>query len=208
MNTSGRLVSLGLVAVALFFAGGAPAATTESTSNLSDAIPREDAKNGGLYMYVGPGLALYDGGTGWAVNFGALTPAYEGSPLFVGADLGIDRWSTSVTQIPNASVSASSTAFQLLPTAIYRFDIAQAPSLHPYVGLSFGPNILVGRGSTTVNGQPAVDKSSTTLYIETLFRPGVFTSLTDSVALQIEPKLGLLGSTFIFLPQVNAFFRI
>ena len=43
---------------------------------------------------------------------------------------------------------------------------------------------------------------------ELLFRPGFYTTLSRTVALNVEGKLGLLRSDFIFLPQANIVFAL
>lgn len=182
------------------------AGASTSDDSISSAIPREDSKDANWYLYAGPGLAVARGNTGWAINFGGLTQAIPRSSLFWGVDLGVDFWSYNSGALPGVTASASATAFQLLPTAIYRFEITGVKEIHPYVGLSFGPNIYIDRSSTSIVGGTPVNTSATTLYLETLFRPGLFLNMGDSLALNVEAKFGLLGTGFAFLPQVNAYF--
>lgn len=172
-----------------------------AASTTEGSVPRAGGEDNTWYLSAGPGLAIHSG-TGWSINAGALRQAVANSGLYVGADLGLDFWSASASVGPT-SVSTGATAVQLLPTAIYRFDIDSAPAIHPYFGLSFGPNIYTN--SFTTNGKSS---SNTTLYIETLVRPGIFMPLTSGLALNMEAKFGLLGTAFIFLPNVQVTFTL
>ncbi len=162
-----------------------------------EAIPTMKGDTHSVYWNIGPGLALYGGNTGWAINTGALIRVEQNSPIFVGADLGVDFWTFNST---TTLAKSSATGFQLLPTAIYRFRMADLHNFFPYVGVSVGPNVYVERSTSTAG----VQTSATSVLFEALLRPGVYTSLTDSIALNIEAKFGVLRSEFIFLPQINA----
>jgi hypothetical protein len=144
---------------------------------------------------AGLGLAILSGSTGWAINFGALTRATESAPVYWGADVAFNFWGTSPSLV---TPSTGATAIQLLPTVVYGFSLETWPNVYPYVGLSVGPNVYVEKltvGSSTT--------TSTSVFFELLFRVGANVAVTDSLALNIEPKLGILRSDFIFLPQVN-----
>jgi hypothetical protein len=151
------------------------------------------------YIYAGPGLAVYNGNVGLAVNVGALTEVYP--DLFVGADLGLNFW--SFNSAAGTTVSTGATGVQLLPSAIYRFSVNGSRTIFPYIGLSVGPNIYIGK--TTIGG---VSNSSSRVLFEALFRPGLYTRLSNSLVLNVEGKLGILDSDFIFLPSANLVFSI
>lgn len=166
----------------------------------TSAIPGEGNASD-VFFSAGPGLALLNGNTGWAVNVGALTEVSRGSNLFVGADLGLNFWNFNTAGVVGSRIPTGTTGIQLLPTAIYRFQVAGA--LFPYVGASVGPHIAVS--SFTLGG---VRQTETDLQFELLFRPGFFVTLGRAVSLQVEGKLGVLDSDFIFLPQANAVFAL
>jgi len=73
-------------------------------------------------------------------------------------------------------------------------------SVAPYIGLSVGPNIYI-ESATNGAGQT---RTETRVLLEALFRVGANFALSRSFALNIEPKMGMLRSEFIFLPQVAA----
>ncbi len=166
----------------------------------TSAIPGEGNASD-VFFSAGPGLALYHGNTGWSVNIGALTEVSQNSNLFVGADLGLNLWYYNTAGVVGSRIPTGTTGIQLLPTAIYRFQVAG--SLFPYVGLSVGPHVAIS--SFTLGG---VRQSETDLQFELLFRPGFFITLGRTVSLQVEAKLGVLDSDFIFLPQANAVFAL
>lgn len=153
-----------------------------------------------VFLNAGAGLAILNGNTGWAIQLGGLTEASAGSPVYVGLDFGLNFWNFSSMVRTD---SASATGIQLLPTAIYRFNLADTKKFFPYLGASLGPNIYISK--TSVGGLSTTD---TSVYLEFLVRPGIFVGLSNSVALSVEPKFGVLRSDFIFLPQVSAVFPL
>jgi hypothetical protein len=144
---------------------------------------------------LGTGLAIYNGSTGWALGVGSLYQVTD-APLFVGADLGLNFWSFSAVM---GTTSYGATGVQLLPTAVYALRQEAVRGLHPYFGLSIGPHLY--SESRTVAG---VTTTNTQAFFEVLFRVGANYTLSQTVALQVEPKFGLLNGNFIFLPQVSA----
>ncbi len=154
-----------------------------------------------LFFLAGPGLAIQNGITGWAVNLGLLKEYSENSNLFIGADLGLNLWNYNTAGVVGSRIPTGTTGIQFLPTAIYRFQVAG--SVFPYMGVSAGPFLRFN--NYVLNG----DKSSDTdLQFEILFRPGFFLSMGQSVSLQVEGKLGAIDGDFIFLPQANAVFSL
>lgn len=148
-----------------------------------------------MSVHVGAGLAVFNSSTGWALNFGSMHRISDETPLFVGADLGLNFWSFSA---PAGATSSSATAIQLLPSIVYGLELTTIRGVYPYVGLSIGPNVFISK--STVAG---FSSSSTKLYFEALVRPGVRIDLNRTFALDLEPKFGILRSEFIFLPQAN-----
>jgi hypothetical protein len=191
-----KVFNLGLLlTLATCLGGTLPAA--ESAKVIQETIPGENNRDS-TFLTLGPGLAIYQGSVGWTVNVGLLKEAPEILPnLFYGLDFAINFYGSTVNPNPNISkVSASS--LQLLPSAIYRFDVARSYGIFPYIGLSVGPNVYFSKN--------AVNNSSAALYFELLLRPGFFTTISRTVSLNVEAKLGTLGGEFIFLPQANFVF--
>jgi len=204
-------IKIGFVALALMAGSMASADnkanmdSSDKTSRVSASVPSPSSDTGTVFLSVGSGLALYNGNTGWAINAGGLTQVADDLPLFVGADLALNFW--GMNSVTGSPISAGTTGIQLLPTAIYRFDVEALGPVRPYIGLSMGPNVMVTRREEVVGG--LVQKTSdTTVAFEILARPGIFLALTDAVALNFETKLGVLRSDFIFLPSANVSFRL
>lgn len=197
-----RSFSLGFVFLAFSANASAAEAKVNQQQPVSNpAIPGEKTEST-FFLSAGPGLAMHGGNLGWAINFGALSQMSGHQNLFYGLDAGLNFWSFQAATAPIASISTSATGVQLLPTVLYRFEIA-GPSIFPYIGLSVGPNLYLERQSLGGGTQ-----TNTTLYLESLVRPGFFTQLGKTVSLQVEAKFGLLGTNFIFLPQANVVFAL
>lgn len=179
-----------LVVVAILALMGALANAEE----ISEAIPGERSDRN-FFVTAGAGVAFLNGNTGWALQFGGLGGIDDFPGLYVGADLGLNFWSFTSVSGATAQVSSRAVGVQLLPTAIFRFDVADNSAVHPYLGVSIGPNLYF---------ETVGDTSDSSLLFEALFRPGMYMGLTRDVALNLEAKLGLLGGDFIFLPVVAA----
>jgi hypothetical protein len=178
--------------------------TTTTTTTTTETVALPSKHN--LELSVGPDLAILgDGwGTGIGVQFGILTQVSPTMPLYVGGDFGLNLWSgptTSFNPMTGASSSAGMVGLQMLPTAIYRFDIPGTPSIRPYAGISVGPALhFASLGSGLA--------SNTTLYFEGLVRPGVEFTVSRRFAVSVEPKLGLLSDQFLFMPTAYATFSL
>lgn len=179
----------GWIVAGCIVSGAALAAPANPPAQTKAAVPAINEGTGDVYLSAGLGLPIYDGNLGWGVQLGGLTRATADQPLYVGADIGLNFWSFSS---PSGGPSSSATSVQLLPTAIYRFEWAGMPSVHPFLGLSVGPNIYKAKGTDS------------RVLFQALVRPGVYTDISKTVALMIEPKFGILRSDFIFLPTVSA----
>lgn len=168
-------------------------AQAQTASTTSDSF--WDKTSSVATVSAGVGLAVLGGSTGWALNFGAVTRATESTPIYWGADVALNFWGTSPSLV---SASTGATAVQLLPTVLYGFTVETLPGIFPYVGISAGPNIYVEKlvaGTSTT--------TSTSLLFELLFRVGANWQINRDVAFNFEPKVGILRSDFIFLPQIN-----
>lgn len=169
-------------------------AATSSSESFWDNTPSVATISAGV------GIAMLGGSTGWALNFGAVTRATESTPIYWGADVALNFWGTSPSLV---SASTGATAVQLLPTVLYGFTVETLPGVFPYIGLSAGPNIYMEKlavGSSTT--------TSTTLLFELLFRIGANWQMNKDVAFNFEPKIGILRSDLIFLPQINLLIHI
>lgn len=145
-----------------------------------------DSKNGNL----GAGNA-----TGAVVNLGFTTAVSSSVPLQIGADFGLGFLSV------NPAINA--TYIRLTPTVIYKFDLAKTEVVHPYFGLSVGPNVTILSVST-----PGVSGSNTKAYLEMLTRLGVGFDLNKQLSLSMESKLGTIGGDLIFMPSAVLFVSI
>lgn len=166
-----------------------------------DVVARVPAKRARTWMMsFGPGLAFYNGpdakethsgSAGFSTHFGAVTQLTSDSPLFVGVDFGLQFWSFDSKQ-----GDRSATGLQLLPTAYYNVDWNVESAFQPYVGISAGPHVYFSRNP--VKGQ------STSVNFEALLRPGVTFLMAPGLSMNFEPKLGIIGSDFVFLPTIAA----
>lgn len=165
-------------------------------SEIQASIP--DSKgSAGVYLSAGFGPAFYTGSSGWSLNVNALIPLKAGTGFYVGGEAAAAFWGFTSPAGIGPNVASSATALTIAPTAIYRFDVWE--SVHPYIGLTLGPTFY----SQDVNGT-----RSNRLLLQIAARPGVFTALSDSISLQAEGKLGLLGGDFFFNPHVNVSFAL
>ena len=192
----------------------APPMTPPSAPATSGTVSRPSAVNEpSLIMSVGPGLAIYSGdyqalyksgSFGYALNASVMGQASSELPIYLGLDFGLDFWGFSTPggmAAPGTSTDLNAVGVQFLPSAIYRFDMATAYNIYPYFGFSLGPHFLIFRQRTI--GADIRSTSSTDVYFELLARPGANFQILDNVAVNFEPKFGVLNWQFIFLPQVN-----
>jgi len=149
---------------------------------------------------AGPGMVVYggnlaqttgNGSVGYALNFGALTHLSEYDSILVGVDLGINSWSfdTGFT-----SSNTSATGIQMLATCVYQFPSVFLNELRPYAGISAGPYVYIAKIPTS---------NDSTLYLEALIRPGLLYQASNDLAFGLETKFGILGTDFVFAPQLN-----
>jgi hypothetical protein len=131
------------------------------------------------------------GATGPLVGIG-LTKAIDPSRTwYAGLDAGLLFWSPPA-RMPGVQVN--SVGIQLLPTIFFR---ASDPSLPLWVdlGVSMGPHFYVEQSPGLPSHMGAM--------AEILLRPGFSAQLAPDLLLGLETKLGILGSSFIFLPQMG-----
>ena len=153
---------------------------------------------------VAPALAIMSGEVGG--GFDAGVTFRTNSPIYVGFQTGVYRWSasaTSSTGISHASLSA--TVIPLMATALYRFETNSA--VHPYIGLSLGAALATGYASVSYQDDSS-SASASKIFFQGLVRPGVEFDLTPGMALTVEPKFGVLKDEFVFLPHLGLSFSI
>ena len=133
---------------------------------------------------IGPAMYIPGGDTalpGFALSI--ATPATGDYPLYVGVDTGF-YFATGAEFAGNIPVLAT----------MY-IEFAHGSKVSPLMGVSAGPSFGVGR-----DARPAV--------FGMVFKPGLNISLSNSLSLNIESRVGVLGSTFVFLPQITAAFLL
>ena len=153
----------------------------------------------GLVIHSGNLARQYNSGTvGYALNAGVLSQVTE-APLYLGLDFAMNFFGY---QPPAGVTDNSSVGLQFLPTMVYRFGEVAGYNVAPYFGFSAGPHLHVHRTRTSAAGTTN-SNSSTNLWFQLLARPGVDFNLMEMLAINVEPKFGVLNWDFIFLPSVN-----
>jgi hypothetical protein len=166
-------------------------ASTQTTDGATTTDTMMSPSAAKFRAYIGPGIFVGGGTAGFAMNFGGAAHVTN-MPLYVGADLGLD-------------FIGDATIIQLLPTAYYMFTLPKLRHTRLYGGLSLGPAIATAGGFAGQVGNAQVNVGgSTTVLFEMLIRPGAEFDLAPNLMVQVEPKFGLLSSSFVFIPQANA----
>lgn len=196
---------LGMISILGVFVQGA-IATTLTTS---------DGNSGRSELNVALGMAapVLAGDVGWGVSAWGGVEVNPGVPFYVGLDLGVYRWSQGTRQrdplnaLARPASDVTATSVQLLPTFYYQFLLPMLPAAVPYLGLSVGPNLYFAQGKTVEHG---VEKeiSALNIYAAVLFRPGIHVITSEQSGITLEPKLGILKSQVIFVPQVSVLWAL
>ena len=132
----------------------------------------------------GPALAILKSEIGFGVAATLIFKIIRDVPLYVGIESGFYRW---------GGISTSS--FPVLATLLYRLRIGES-NVTPYMGVSAGVSITAVTAGI----------SSTKAQFEGLGRVGVEFELDRQTAIFVEPKLGILDTSFVFLPTVGIVF--
>jgi hypothetical protein len=190
-------VTLSLILLAALITRVVTAETSSAlpSRKLSDSVSEtltQPSNPHELDVNIGPGLALWNRMWGWSLNAGAVSQLTPGLPIYFGADFGLDFWNIGLI---NSGASTKRVGIQMLPTAYYRFDLPKLPAWHPYAGLSVGPNWMIGSDYSRV-------------FFELLIRPGISYSFSSDLSLAFEPKFGLLGNRFAFMPTLSGVFAL
>jgi len=179
-----------------------PAALTQPSSTSEQA--NVDPTTLSSRLSIGPGLGFLNGILGFGLNASwVINAATTEVPLFIGLDTGLHTWTESASS-GLARLDVSLTSIPLLATGYFLFDIP-ASNIHPFLGLSIGPNVTIGSAKLSFGGSSA-SRSATNVYFQALVRSGFEFDMAPDISFSIEPKLGLLDGEFVFLPQMNAVF--
>jgi hypothetical protein len=146
-----------------------------------------------------PSLAMIDGTVGFGGSLGLVFSAGRG--FYLGLDTGFYHWSeTAYSSSASASVSVNN--IPVLATFLYKIDTGTV--LRPYMGVSAG--VGVTWGSVDISGVGY--STSPAVSLELLARPGLEIICDHAISFMLEPKLGLLKGSFIFLPQAGIAFSM
>ena len=129
----------------------------------------------------GPSMLIPGAGSaypGFALSFAIATNLEI--PLYVGVDTGY-YFETSPTYGGHLPLMATMYA-----------EFTPASKIRPIIGVSAGPTFGISR--PTVFGM--------------LLKPGVNVHVTSSIEVNIESRVGVLGSTLVFMPQIAACFAL
>jgi hypothetical protein len=138
----------------------------------------------------GPVMVL-EGSAFWGANFTAL---HQISPnVEVGGETGFHIWSKS-----SGGASASVWSIPIMPTVLYSFD-TNTPTFTPFVGLGLGVAVL--HANVNLGG---LEGSGTAVKFEGLAHLGAKFGAAKNFFADI--KLGLLDSSFVFIPSIGWFF--
>lgn len=197
MFAQNQWVRLSVVLLIALLARVALGDTQTDARNLTVEVNRPSHSR--LDVSVGPGAVAWSSSlgstTGVVANLGAMYLISQSAPLYIGADFGLGF--LSVSPIFNA------TYIRLTPSLLYKVELPKSQSVHPYFGVSMGPNI------TVLNGDVAgVKTTDTKVYFEGLTRLGVGFDLTPELGVSVETKVGILGGDVIFLPSSLLVFSI
>ena len=148
--------------------------------------PTTSTKGFATTITVGPSLNIPGaGGALPGFAFTAATNVAHDVPLYVGADSGFyfTGAPTFHGQVP------------VLATMYFEFVSTSNPRVRPLLGVSAGPTFGVGEGQQAAQ-------------FAMFAKPGINIQLADGIDLNIESRLGVVGSTFTYLPQVAASFAM
>lgn len=171
---------------------------------VSDTIPNNFRR---LSVQGGVSVGLLESDLGWGVNAGLDTQLDPELPFYLGLDLGYQVWEIVHSKPFNrfsAGQGGQIRSIHALPTFYYRFFVPSLPAIFPYIGLSLGPNF----SEVTTRGVNGENNEGWSFYGELLLRVGFTVLGSKTFSMNIEPKVGWMGGSFIFLPQLNGVITI
>lgn len=171
-----------LTLVTLLFVSSGVWAATSQTSTGTYATGRV----ANTVLGVGPALHINGDVKGKALpgmNFTAVTTAAPGVPLYVGVDAGF-----FFNNDPKFNG-----VLPVLGTMYYEFPTGA--SVRPVLGVCAGPVFGLGDNQDSAR-------------FSMLIKPALNIHMAETVGLSIESKVGVIGSTFVYLPQISAHFTL
>ena len=146
------------------------------------------AEEPNFLMMMGTGVGVSDKQMGWSLNWGGLKNLDLVEPLFIGVDFAAYYWGTDFSRSDK-----SLTALQINASLVYQFPIF-SDWFHPYMGISLGPVF------STRN------EKGLSLGVSGWLKPGLLVPIADKLSLGLEPKLGVLESSFVMVGQLSGVF--
>jgi len=188
---------------------------TRSTAS-SEMVVQNSQSSFPIDLSVGPDMMFIPGGAGFGVSVHAVTPVTHTMPLYVGVESGVDFGAGGVSGalgglggLGGSSIGGgSATVIHMLATGVYRFNLPNARSIHPYAGVSVGPSLAFYSDPTFGGVVVASSTKPSVIQFEALLRAGVSFDLSSTIALNVEPKVGIFGGDFMFRPVVAAAFSL
>lgn len=133
-----------------------------------------------ILMDVNAGVLVGGGDALPGMNASVKARLNTDVPLYLGAETGLFFFSGGAV-IP------------ILGTLSTEFTASR--DIHPVVGVSVGPSLATGGGYSTAR-------------FTLLFNPGIYVDLSRNMALNVLARFGVIGSTFVALPQLGLIFAI
>jgi hypothetical protein len=140
------------------------------------------AAEGGTLMNLGAGFLIGGGSAAPGVGVSLSTRITSRAPVYLGVDTGSYFYSSPFAWI-----------LPIMPMVKYLF-YGNTPFV-PTLGLSMGPVFGIGSGASAVS-------------FGMLFKPGIQFNVNHDFDISFEPRLGVIGSNFIFDPEISALFHI
>lgn len=194
---------------ALSLVGGLARPASAANDTLADSFS-PNSRRPTVNLAVGAAAPVVAGNVGGGISVWGGRELAPGTPFYVGLDLGIYRWNRGghsrdpMFALGRSAESVVATSVQLLPTFYYQFLLPMLPAAVPYLGMSIGPNLYFAEGEMA-NGQR---EQVTAIYPEILLRPGIHLVMGEHSGVTLEPKLGILNSQLVFIPQVSALWAL
>ncbi len=135
-----------------------------------------------LVLNVAAGLLTSGASASPGMVVGINSRITHRGPIYLGGEFG----AYVVTRSPAYAM------FPLLASGYVQFELSSG--VHPLLGAMIGPVFSTSGGSSA--------------QLEILFRPGLNFELGRNFVLNMEPRFGVMGSSFIFVPQLGVILAI
>lgn len=173
-----------------------------ASESLVESYPRAESAS---HVEVGMRVPVVNAEVGLGFHAGLTQEISVGYPLFIGLDLGVVHWGTSARNrdplglLPRVRNGAVATAVELLPTFTYHFLLPMLPGAIPYLGISAGPTLYFAADDET---------RESTILAQLVIRPGVHVIATETMGLDFETRVGVLGTHLFFVPQLSVLWTL